>query len=81
MLVPILCFSCGCPIGDKEDLFRHMRAVRVREVLAARGTAPTQAPIDAGLQIECADILEQLGIVNDCCRAHLITAMNFADYY
>lgn len=81
MLVPIVCFTCGCPVGDREDLFRHMRAELVRRVLGERGTAPTQAAIDAGLRVDCADILDLLGVVNDCCRLHLVTAMVFADYY
>ena len=81
MLVPILCFTCGCPIGDKEDLFRHLRAEKVREILKDRKTVATQAMIDAGLQIDCSDILDRLGIVYDCCRAHLISAMIYSDYY
>ena len=81
MLVPILCFTCGCPIGDKEDIFRYLRAERVREVLKERGTIATQAAVDAGLQISCEDILDKLGIPEDCCRAHLISAMVFSDYY
>ena len=81
MLVPILCLTCGCPIGDKEDLFRHMRAERVRAALKARGTTATQAAIDPDLQIDCSDILELLGVAHDCCRAHLVSAMVFSDYY
>ena len=81
MLVPVTCFTCGGPVGDVEDLFRHMRAAHVREVLAARGTAATHAAADAGLQIDCSDILDSLGITADCCRKVLVTAMDFADYY
>ena len=81
MLLVIVCFSCGCPVGDKADLYRHMRAARVREVLAARGTIPTQAAADAGLQIPCGDILDALGIVNDCCRKCFTTAMVYSDHY
>ena len=81
MLVPVCCFTCGCPIGDKEDLFRHLRAERVRAALAARDTAATQAAADGGLQVDCEDILARLGVAHDCCRAHLITAMCFCDYY
>jgi DNA-directed RNA polymerase subunit N (RpoN/RPB10) len=81
MLVPILCLTCGCPIGDKEDLFRHARAARVKAVLASRKTTATQAAVDAGLQIDCSDILDRLGIREDCCRAHLTSAMIFLDYY
>ena len=81
MLTPVVCVTCGCPIGDREDLFRHMRTQRVREILASRGTTPAQASADAGLQIECGDILDALEVRNECCRAHLTTAMIFSDYY
>ena len=81
MLVPILCMTCGCPIGDREDLFLHMRAERVRKILKERGTIPTQAAIDVGLQLDCRDILELLGITEDCCKMHLTSAMIFSDYY
>jgi len=81
MLTPVLCFTCGCPVGDVEDLFRHMRTALVRETLAERGTTATQAAADAGLRIDVRDILERLGIVNDCCRKSLVTAMIFADNY
>ena len=81
MLCPVVCFTCGCPVGDVEDIFRHMRAARVRGILAERGTAATQAAVDAGLQVDCGDILDRLGIDHDCCRKTLVTAMVFRDYY
>jgi DNA-directed RNA polymerase subunit N (RpoN/RPB10) len=58
-----------------------MRAKRVSQVLQARKTAASQAAIDAGLQIDCSDILDLLGIKEDCCRGHLVSAMEFFDYY
>ena len=81
MLVPVTCFTCGNPIGDIEDLFRNLRAARVREILAERGTTATQAAVDADLQIDCSEILDRLGIKRDCCRKCLVTAMIFTDYY
>jgi len=81
MLVPVTCFTCGGPTGDVEDLFRHMRAKRVAAALGARGTAATHAAADAGLRVDCSDILDRLGITADCCRKVLVTAMDFSDYY
>ena len=81
MYVPVVCFTCGCPIGDVEDLFRIMRTAKVKKILESRGTITTQAAVDAGLQIDCSDILEKLFINNYCCRAHLISSMRFSDYY
>jgi DNA-directed RNA polymerase subunit N (RpoN/RPB10) len=76
-----LCFTCGLPVDDRGDIFRHMRAERVRAVLAERGTTATQAAVDSGLQIDCRDILEALGVDNDCCRKTMISAMQFSDYF
>jgi DNA-directed RNA polymerase subunit N (RpoN/RPB10) len=81
MLVPIQCFSCGLPIGDRADLFRTMREKRVRQILQKRGTIAPQAAIDVGLQVDCSDILDLLGVVEDCCRLHLVSAMEFSDVY
>lgn len=81
MLTPVLCFTCGCSIGEFEDIFRQMRGDKVRAILAERGTIATQAAVDSGLQIDCSDILELLGITGDCCRKTLIAAMIFSDYY
>jgi DNA-directed RNA polymerase subunit N (RpoN/RPB10) len=81
MLVPVLCFTCGCAVGDVAPLFRHMRAARARAILAERGTTATRAGADAGLRVDCGDILDRLGVDHDCCRKTLITAMVFTDYY
>lgn len=68
MLVPILCFTCGCSIGDKEDLFIHLKNEKKEK-------EPDNEELD------CSDILDILDIKNDCCRMHIITAINFVDYY
>lgn len=81
MLTPIVCMTCGCPVGDKAGIFRHLRAERVRAVLAGRDTAASRVLADAGLRIECADILDSIGVTDDCCRKTLATAMIFTDIY
>lgn len=70
MLVPIICFTCGCPIGDKEDLFNYLKAQRMEE-------SHTGATDD----LDCSDILTKLGIFNDCCKMHFISGMMFSEYY
>lgn len=80
MLTPVTCFSCGCPIGDVDDLFRHLRAARVRAALEAQDVAP-DAAASARLQIDCCDLFGLLGIASDCCRMHLSTAIRFQDVY
>ena len=81
MLIPIVCFTCGLPVGDKADLFRRLKAERVNRILAEHGTVPSQVPFDSKLQIDCEDILDRLKIRRPCCRTRLVTAMEFVDYY
>ena len=68
-------------MGDKEDLFLSMRANKAMAILAERGTVVSQAAVDVGLQIECGDILDELGVYEDCCRKTMLTAMCFLDFY
>jgi DNA-directed RNA polymerase subunit N (RpoN/RPB10) len=72
MLVPIICFTCGCPIGDKEDLFNKLKEEKAKKL--------NIRDID-NKELDCSDILNKLDINNDCCRMHLITSMQFTDYY
>lgn len=71
MLVPILCFTCGLPLADKEDLYVHLKAEKIKKM----------TNYHPNMDLDCSDILEQLDIVNDCCKMHFITGMIFTDYY
>lgn len=81
MLVPVRCFTCGCSVGHAAPVYALARRRLVEAKLAERGTAPSQAMVDTGLELECGEILNRLAIVSLCCRKTLITAMNFQDYY
>jgi len=67
MLIPILCITCGLPLADKEDIYKHLKLEKIRK--------------NKTETIDFQDILEQLDIVNECCKMHFITAMQFMDYY
>ncbi len=69
MLIPIICFTCGCPIGDKEDIFNYMKIERIKQNKNINDN------------IDCSDILELLDINNDCCKMHFISSMIVTDYY
>lgn len=73
MLVPIVCFTCGLPIGDKDDLFR--------ELMREQTEVPRDQNKKAEPKMSPAQVLDLLGIHYDCCRTRMITAMNFCDYY
>lgn len=69
MLIPIVCFTCGCSIGDKEDLYNHLKKEKIKE---------KKQPDD---DVDCSKILEMLDISNDCCKMHFISNMKITDYY
>lgn len=68
MLVPIVCFTCGLPLADKEDLFKYLKSEYIKNN-------------DYNEEIDCMKILDILQIINDCCRMHLVTSLTFTDYY
>ena len=74
MLIPIVCFTCGCPIGDKEDLFNYLKVEKIQ-------SQKDKLQILNNNELDCSDILDKLDIVNDCCRMHFISSMLFTDYY
>lgn len=65
MLIPIVCFTCGLPLADKEDLFYQLR----------------KKQLETTKSTDFQEILHMLDINNDCCKMHFITAMQFTDYY
>lgn len=69
MLIPIVCFTCGCPLGDKEDLFNYLKYEKIKKQKEDTN------------DLDCSDILDILDISNDCCRMHFISSMIFTDYY
>lgn len=81
MLTPIRCITCGSSIGDIAPFFQILKSRKIEAALTERDTNPNMAIVDAGLQVECKDILESLGVKYDCCRMHLISTMQFNDYY
>jgi len=81
MLVPILCFTCGYPIGDLEVFYHAERAKKIRSIMKERGTVAAFVTADGNLQIDCKDILDRLHINSDCCRKLMMTSMIFTDYY
>lgn len=71
MLVPILCFTCGLPLGDKEDLFNELKAEKIKKI----------ENYTKDIELDCSDILKLLDITNDCCKMHMISALILTDYY
>lgn len=83
MLVPIRCIGCLGPIDDVSGLFKDEC-----EKLAAKSKKPEEKQSsvkpDKGVpnpDIDAEEILENLGLIEYCCRKTLITAMRFSDHY
>ena len=83
MLVPIVCFTCGCSLGDIAPIYHAVRRKRMAARFGQPGgpTAPTQAAVDPTLTENImADVLDALRVTK-CCRTRLVTAMIFSEHY
>lgn len=83
MLTPVVCFTCGLPLGDIAPVYHHIRRKRMAARYGAPGApvAPTQAAVDPSLsENTMGDVLEALR-VEGCCRTRLVTAMIFSEHY
>ena len=120
MLVPIVCFTCGLPLGDVAPIYRIIRTKRMikrfgqqkpqkqkhkqqkqpkqkqpkqkqpkqkqsdqqllKKQLNSR-VNPALVPIDPSQDENMmGDVLDALRITK-CCRTHMITAVDFREYY
>ena len=83
MLTPIVCFSCGCSLGDIAPIYHIVRQMRMgpRFAKAPASTTPAQAGVDPTLTENImGDVLDALRVTK-CCRTRLVTAMIFSEHY
>ena len=76
----IVCF-CGRSIGDIYDLFNKMREDRNKEVFGDVELDPTATALSELLRADISDIFEALHLENDCCRARIMSQVEFKDLY
>ena len=82
MLTPVRCMSCGLPVGDVAAIYRVLAAARARDERVRLDLHASAAALVApGYASPVGDILDRLGVVFDCCRVHVFTAMVFSDYF
>ena len=79
MLYPIICVTCGMSIGDRAPVFRRLYQRQVE--LSLQGVKAENAYAAPGLRVDCSAALDQVGATNACCRAELLTTMQFNDHY
>ncbi len=86
MLPPVVCFTCGLPLGDLAPIYRLILEKRMGARYGdsggdAPGVAPPMAPLDPD-QTEnlMADVLTALRL-KQCCRTRMVCAVDFRRYY
>lgn len=84
MLVPPVCFTCGVSLGDLAPIYRLVLEKRMRSRYgddAEESVAPTMIAQDPSRRENLmADVLDALRL-QQCCRTHMVTAMDFRKYY
>ena len=88
MLPPVVCTTCGMPVGDVAFLYARMVPPAAKGPGFFRPADGGPGALEAGPGAEAAgagpspqEVCERLGIHDYCCRMHLVTAMRFPDYY
>lgn len=82
MLAPIVCFTCGCSLGDIAPIYNAVRRKRMAARFGTPGgaTMPTRAAVDQTLTENImGDVLDALRVTK-CCRTHLVTTMIYSDH-
>jgi len=72
MIIPIKCFTCGCVLADKYRFFQdEVRKKKIQKGLQVEKviylTKDTMDKTPEG------EVLDQLKLVNVCCRRHMLT--------
>ena len=85
MLTPIVCPSCGMPLSDKAAVFNRIRRERAVANIEKFGgdfeCLPNAVRHTEQVQTDVIDVLEKLGIDNDCCRMHMVTTVLWEEVY
>ncbi len=82
MLPPVVCFTCGMPIGDVAPLYAALKSSLMAEKAKELDLPVTQITLSADIQINMRDILEKtLKIRLECCRKTLTANAEFLAYY
>ena len=78
----IICF-CGRSLGDLYDIFKLLRAERYAAAYKAvgRNIDPAMIGIIESLQVDIGDVFELLHLHLPCCRARIMTQVEFNSIY
>ena len=77
----IVCFGCGKSIGDYFDLYKEMRRQRYVEHFGDYVFDPTVLATVDSLGVDTSDIFKTLHLDSECCRARMMTQVEFKELY
>lgn len=69
------CLGCRFPIYKYRPEFEKRRAEKYRKL----GIIGAYARANTEHEAKCKDIFDELGVMNYCCRSHLISGTYFDD--
>ena len=82
MLVPPTCFTCGIALGDLASVYEYIAAERMAALHggAESKVTPPFAVHGSNYSSNMEDVLVALNLTS-CCRAHMMSAMDFRAHY
>jgi DNA-directed RNA polymerase subunit N (RpoN/RPB10) len=78
----IVCY-CGRSVGDLYPLFDEMRKERYEEYFKKTGhrIEPNRVTISSDVHVDLGDVFKKLNIRTQCCKARLLTQLEYKEYY
>jgi DNA-directed RNA polymerase subunit N (RpoN/RPB10) len=76
----IRCF-CGRSIGDIYNLFKELKRREIAKFMKEKNlnTSPEFLPISSDMEVPLNDVFKQLHVNTQCCRARLLSQVEFSD--
>ena len=76
---PMVCYDCGAPISQIKELFDMLRRIKTVEYDQQNSTHIAKRWVNHDISVDLLDVFEAIGLKRYCCRAHIMTAVNFHD--
>jgi len=80
MHLPMICGTCGYPIGELEEVFDMMQYDYIQEMMEKHNSTAKNLCMITKTEIIYQPILDKLGVHNYCCRMRFTTNMAWRDY-
>lgn len=82
MLVPIRCFTCGKPLGDKWETFlRRIREEKFKKEIDLNEDEDQFIDLTSGEFVKTisGNVMDELGLVRYCCRIQMFTTIDLSE--